>query len=95
MLIFNDKDNVGTAIQELRPGEFFLAERKSGQKLKTREKIPFGFKVALEDIPMGSNVIKYGEIIGRSTRLIKIGEIVHVHNIEGTRGRGDLKPDIA
>ena len=94
VLIFSDRDNVGTAAQELRPGEFFLARSKPGQELKTRETIPFGFKVALEDIPKGGDVIKYGEIIGRSTCLIQIGEMVHVHNIEGTRGRGDLKAGI-
>jgi len=94
VLVFSDKDNVGTATEELAPGEFFLAKWKSGQELKTRETIPFGFKVALEDIPKGGDVIKYGEIIGRSIRLIQIGEMVHVHNIGGTRGRGDLKPGI-
>ena len=92
VLIFSDIDNVGTAIQELRPGELFLPKSNLGHALKARETIPFGFKVALEDIPKGREVIKYGEIIGRSTCLIQVGEMVHVHNIEGTRGRGDLKP---
>ncbi len=92
VLIFSDRDNVGTAAQELGPGEFFSIESLPGRELKTRETIPFGFKVALEDIPMGGAVIKYGEVIGRSARLIQAGEMVHVHNIEGTRGRGDLKP---
>ena len=92
VLIFSNRDNVGTATQEMRPGELFLAKSKLGQALKVRETIPFGFKLALENIPKAGEVIKYGEIIGRSTRLIQAGEMVHVHNIEGTRGRGDLEP---
>jgi len=56
------------------------------------EKIPFGFKVALVDIPEGGDIYKYGEVIGRSTCPIRAGDMVHVHNIVGTRGRGDLEP---
>ena len=32
---------------------------------------------------------KYGEVIGAATRDIRVGEHVHVHNVEGKRGRGD------
>lgn len=92
VLIFSPKDNVGTAIRELSQGDLFSAGERRGRELKCRETIPYGFKVALEDIPKGEAIIKYGEIIGRSTRPIEAGEMVHVHNIEGTRGRGDLKP---
>lgn len=92
VLIFSPRDNVGTATRELRPGDIFSVGSKGGQELKCCEAVPFGFKVALEDIPKGREIIKYGEIIGRSTRRIQAGEMVHVHNIEGTRGRGDLKP---
>jgi altronate dehydratase small subunit len=33
---------------------------------------------------------KYGQMIGRASAAIAAGEHVHVHNVEGVRGRGDL-----
>lgn len=54
------------------------------------EEIPFGFKVALEDMAAGATVTKYGASIGRASFPIKAGELVHIHNLEGARGRGDL-----
>jgi len=59
-------------------------------KIKALEKIPFGFKLALSDINKGTKVIKYGETIGIASQNIKQGQLVHVHNIEGARARGDL-----
>ncbi|MHB9092657.1 MAG: UxaA family hydrolase, partial [Chloroflexota bacterium] len=56
------------------------------------EAIPFGFKVALVDILRGEPIFKYGEIIGRASCPIQQGALVHVHNLEGLRGRGDLHP---
>jgi len=53
------------------------------------EKIPFGHKFALKTIKTGEPVIKYGQIIGLATKDIKIGQHVHVHNLESCRGRGD------
>ena len=48
-------------------------------------------KIAVEDIPQGAQVMKYGESIGIASTDIKVGGQVHVHNIEGARGRGDLE----
>lgn len=45
-----------------------------------------GHKVALEDIPQGSNVIKYGFPIGHATKDIKAGEAVHTHNVKTNLG---------
>lgn len=43
--------------------------------------VPFGHKVALNDIAAGAEVIKYGVVIGHATSAIRQGEHVHVHNI--------------
>jgi altronate dehydratase small subunit len=37
----------------------------------------------------GDDIMKYGEVIGAAVRSIRAGEHVHVHNLEGKRGRGD------
>lgn len=52
--------------------------------------IPFGFKIAVADIAKGDHVRKYGESIGIASSAIRTGDLVHVHNLEGARGRGDL-----
>lgn len=45
-----------------------------------------GHKVALKDIPQGSNVMKYGFPIGRATQDIRAGEQVHIHNLKTNLG---------
>jgi len=45
--------------------------------------VPLGHKVAITDIPHATDVIKYGERIGQSSRDISVGEHVHLHNLEG------------
>ena len=90
-LKLSEKDNVATSLAEIDQGaEVQVRWGKEVTKIKSLEKIPFGFKVALIDIPEGSNVIKYGETIGIASQNIKQGQLVHVHNIQGARGRGDL-----
>ncbi len=55
------------------------------------ENIPFGHKISLSDISKGMQVIKYGQIIGKTSMAINKGQHVHVHNLESLRGRGDLE----
>lgn len=88
-LILNEKDNVATAIRQLVCGENISFSEENGVILS--QDIPFGHKFARRDIAPGENIIKYGEIIGRATSLIKRGEHIHVHNVEGLRGRGDKR----
>jgi altronate dehydratase small subunit len=90
-LIIDSKDNVATVLDDISLGDEVGARLgKKTRSLKVVEMIPFGFKVALVDIPKGGTVLKYGEAIGRASQPIKKGQLVHIHNIEGARGRGDL-----
>jgi altronate dehydratase small subunit len=90
-LKLSDKDNVATALSDLETeSEVNIRWGKEITKIRSLEKIPFGFKVALSDINKGSKVIKYGETIGIASQDIKRGQLVHVHNTQGSRGRGDL-----
>ena len=75
-----------------KPGETVTMTAKDGSNLgsiKLMEETPFAHKVALMDLSTGEHIIKYGEIIGIATKSIKTGQWVHVHNIEGLRGKGD------
>jgi hypothetical protein len=46
-----------------------------------RDEIPIGHKVARRQIASGQQVRKFGVPIGRATRDIAAGELVHVHNL--------------
>ena len=90
-LIMHPTDNVATAVEEIQDGEE-VAIPVVGRALTLRaiEAIPFGFKIALQEIPQGQIIRKYGETIGTAGRPIAKGALVHIHNLEGTRARGDL-----
>ncbi len=89
-LVVDAKDNVATALNDLEKSESVTVEIDgSAAEIQLGQPIPFGHKFALKDIGIGAQVIKYGEVIGLATAGIAIGEHVHVHNVEGLRGRGD------
>ncbi len=91
-LMLSPKDNVATSLRDTDAGSVVNVRLgKEVRQIKAIERIPFGFKIAVIDIPLGGNVVKYGEPIGIASLAIKAGQLVHVHNIEGARGRGDLE----
>lgn len=78
-LRIDSSDNVATAIFDLVSGQ---TVRVDNRQVVLREPVPFGHKLALEDIPRGEYIIKYGARIGRATRHIQEGEHVHIQNVE-------------
>ena len=76
------RDNVAVALEPLSAGE-------TVEGLTLRTDVPAGHKVALEDIPAGQPVIKYGFPIGSAKEDIPAGSHVHVHNLK-TRLSGEL-----
>ena len=90
-LIMHPTDNVATAVEEILAGEEVAVPLVGAAlTLCAVEAIPFGFKIALQEIPQGQIIRKYGETIGTAGRPIAKGALVHIHNLEGTRARGDL-----
>ncbi len=90
-LIIKFEDNVATVIADLAAGETAMAiVEEQDQEFTVIDPIPFGHKFAVKDIHQGEDILKYGSVIGRATSDIKVGEHVHVHNVESLRGRGDL-----
>ncbi len=75
----------GTVVEVVCQGQTFTVE--------LLDAIEFGHKFAVVPIGQGEDILKYGEVIGVASRDIRKGEHVHVHNLEGKRGRGDkLEP---
>ena len=93
-IVMKAKDNVCTVIEDIAP-EVVAGMEVGGEILRVQaaEAIPVGHKMAIRDIDLGENIIKYGEVIGRATQPIQKGKHVHVHNLESCRGRGD-RPEI-
>jgi altronate dehydratase small subunit len=90
-IVINERDNVATALAALSGGETLYIPGFSRDRAVTlREDIPLGHKFALRALGPGARVIKYGQVIGVAVRSIAQGEHVHVHNVDGLRGRGDI-----
>ena len=89
-LVLDKKDNVATAVRRLEKGDsIHVGIEDSTAEILLLQAIPFGHKLALSDIRRGGRVIKYGETMGQATADIHKGEHVHIHNVEGLKGRGD------
>ncbi|TEA77946.1 UxaA family hydrolase [Allopusillimonas ginsengisoli] len=71
----NEHDNVIIATTQLMQGNVAEGITISGL-------IPAGHKIAAQDIPEGSPVRRYNQIIGVATRDIKPGQHVHTHNMK-------------
>jgi len=89
VILSHPKDNVATAKFPIKPKTLLLSLK--GKKIEVREEIPFGHKVCLRTISKGAPVIKYGERIGRAIQKIQTGELVHIHNVVGQRGKSKSK----
>lgn len=90
-IMMKTSDNVATVEEIIEPDRKVILEIE-GQHATVRviERIPFGHKLATQDIGKGALVVKYGELMGAAIRDIKAGSNVHVHNVKSSRGRGDL-----
>ena len=89
-LLLNPKDNVATAVRQLESGQSITVKNGANNiHIDLIHEIHFGHKFAIRDIEPGEKIFKYGEVIGQATTKINKGEHVHVHNVEGLRGRGD------
>ncbi|WP_148416629.1 UxaA family hydrolase [Haloferax sp. KTX1] len=86
LLRLSASDNVGTTVDDLDADTEIETDDRT---VVLAEDVPFGHKVALEPVDSGGEIRKYGEVIGAATQAIAVGEWVHTHNCESTRGRGD------
>lgn len=92
ILVLHSGDNVGNATEDIAKGDevLYVLDGKEHKFTATAD-VPFAFKIATAPIAAKGDIIKYGELIGRAARDIAQGECVHIHNVEGKRGRGDQK----
>jgi hypothetical protein len=83
-------DNVLIATEPIPRGTEFVVD---GRTVIADDDVPTGFKVAATNLTAGELAIRLGTPIGRTTRDIGVGEIVHTHNLASlylrTHGRGE------
>lgn len=88
VLKINARDNVAVALRDLAAGSVIEVPGNEGShQIEVREDIPFGHKIALQNIALGDLVIKTGQAIGETTQEIITGSWVHVHNVDSRRAR--------
>ena len=84
------EDDVAIVVRDVAAGEAVSVHRGAEiLQITAVTVIPSGHKIALRDFKRDDRVLKYGEIIGCASANIPAGAHVHVHNLEGLRGRGD------
>jgi altronate dehydratase small subunit len=88
-IVLNRADNVGTLIDPGRAGESCALQGEANGEVPLLQDVPFGHKVCIRETPAGADVLKYGQVVGKASKALRIGEHVHTHNVESARGRGD------
>lgn len=81
-LIMDPVDNVVTCMTEVQKGQIVVY--RNGDEVCTQEaveNIPYCHKIAVTNIPKGTNVIKYGESLGEVAENIIAGQWVADHNL--------------
>ena len=87
----HEKDNVAVALRDIQENEeIVIGKAKGSFRMRASEKIPFGHKLAVGYLEKDKMIIKYGEVIGKTTVAIPPGAHAHIQNIVSLRGRGDL-----
>jgi len=84
LIVADPKDTVATARVEIDAGVVLSSDDRDD--IIVTERIPFGHKMALEQIARGEPVTKYGQRIGVAMSDIAPGDLVHTHNLSGERG---------
>ena len=89
LLVHSRRDNVGVVVvEDLKAGTDMLCvvtEDNSDFRLRAKQDVPIGHKIALSDLSAGDTVLKYGEDIGKMVAEAGEGEHVHVHNLKTKR----------
>ena len=89
-IVLDVTDNVATLLDPGRAGDACELQGESSGKVTLLQDVPFGHKVCIAATAQSAEVVKYGEIIGRASQALQVGEHTHLHNLESARGRGDV-----
>ena len=91
-MVIEKSDNVATCLSKVKRGEKvqLMLNGRKGRTIKAGQDIPYVHKICIKPLKKGQHCMKYGLPIGVASKDIKVGDYIHVHNVESARGRGDL-----
>jgi hypothetical protein len=81
-----DDDQVAVAVQDIEGLATILCGDEL-MRLLLPSPVPMGHKFALFDMPMSTEIRKYGHVIGVLSQAVASGEHIHVHNLTSRRGK--------
>lgn len=79
-----ESDQIAVAARDLEGAVSVLAGERRLQVILPSP-VPCGHKFALFDMPIGTEIRKYGDVIGVLTKAVAAGEHVHIHNLASRR----------
>jgi hypothetical protein len=83
ILVIDPSDNVAVALEPAEKGNPLVLP--DGREIIALDAVPFAHKIAIVSLAEEASVVKYGEVIGLTTRAINVGEHVHIHNMRSQR----------
>jgi len=91
-MIIDPSDHVATCLAPVKRGEKvrLMLNGRMGETITANQAIPYIHKICIKPLKKGAHCLKYGLSIGVASKAIKVGDYIHVHNLESARGRGDL-----
>ncbi|MBI4252355.1 MAG: UxaA family hydrolase [Candidatus Tectomicrobia bacterium] len=91
-MIIDKSDNVATCLSKVKRGEKvqLMLNGRKGRAVKANQDIPYIHKICIKALKKGQPCMKYGLPIGVASKDIRVGDYIHIHNVESARGRGDL-----
>ena len=88
-VVHDEHDSVGVVVVEgVKSGQQltgWIMDQDKEIKVRAKNDIPIGHKLAIAKLKAEDTVIKYGVDIGRAVASINVGEHAHVHNIKTKR----------
>ncbi|MGE3314900.1 MAG: UxaA family hydrolase [Planctomycetaceae bacterium] len=89
LLRLHSDDNIAIARRSVPKGTSVLVEEAG--EVRTNDAIDIGHKVAIQSLPRGTGVRKFGQVIGFTTEDVRPGDWIHSHNLTA----GELSLDYA
>lgn len=85
-IVVSPEDTVAVALEPLKKDDVIDI---ANEKVTLSVDVPYGHKLALKDIAENEDILKYGEVIGKSSKSIEKGEWIHVHNLKSDDRAGE------
>ena len=70
-IVLHSSDNVATLIDAANAGDVCVLQGEANGELRAQTAIPFGHKICIKPVQPQTDVLKYGQVIGKATARIE------------------------